>query len=127
MDEIKAYTPTLRQKTQSFIQDALQRLGMSTYGANRAAYGFTGGGSQNMGMGLLDFTPVGLAYGLQEGSQAIGRGINMGGVDGAIEGGFGALEVGLNTLPAAAATRPLIGKARAAFKNRTTKPSLLME
>lgn len=127
MDEIKPYNPTLRQKTQQFVQDALQRMGMSTYGANRAAYGITGGGSQNMGVGLLDFTPVGLAYGLQEGGQAINRGIEMGGVDGAIEGGFGALEVGLNAIPGAAATRPLVRKAAGAMKNRFNSPSLLMD
>lgn len=116
MDELKPWNPTLRQKTQQLVQSALQRMGMSTYGSNRAAYGITGGGSQNMGMGLLDFTPVGLAYGVQEGGQAIGRGRDMGGVDGAIEGGFGLLEVGLNTLPAAAATKPLVKKTRNLFR-----------
>jgi hypothetical protein len=127
MDEIKAYNPTLRQKTQAFVQDALKRMGMSTYGANRAAYGITGGGSQNMGMGLLDFTPLGLAYGLQEGAQAIDRGMDIGGVDGAIEGGFGALEVGLNALPAAAATRPIARRVGAAIKKNLGQNSLLMD
>jgi hypothetical protein len=107
MPGMTAYNPTLRQKTQALLQQFLEQAGMSRYQANRQAYNVTGGGDQNMGVGLLDFTPAGLVYGAQEGAQAIDRGMTMGGVDGAIEGGMGLLEVGLNALPAAAATRPL--------------------
>lgn len=121
MDELKPWNPTMRQSTQMFMQELLQRMGMSPYGANRGAYGFAGGGTHNMGMGLLDFTPVGLAFGLQEGSQAIRRGMDIGGPEGAVEGGLGLLEVGLNAIPAAAATRPLVKKGKSFVQRKLGK------
>jgi hypothetical protein len=114
---------TWRERTQAGVQDGLERLGMGRGSANRAAYGIAGGGEQNMGMGLLDATPVGVAFGLQEGKRAIDRGRAIGGVEGAVEGGLGLLEVGLNAIPAVAATRGLVKKGGRALKRRLGRAS----
>lgn len=116
--ELRALDPTIRQRMQMGLADMFQRAGMSPYEANRQAYGFTGGGDRNMGMGLLDATPLGIVFGLQEGSRAIGRGREMGGIEGGVEAGLGLLEVGLNSVPAALATRPLVRRGRDMIRNR---------
>jgi hypothetical protein len=117
MAELREWKPTLRQKTQSAIQRGLEAVGLDRGTARRYGYNIAGGqGSDMAGMGLLDLTPVGLAYGMQEGAQAVNRGRQIGGLEGALEGGMGLLEVGLNALPAAAATRPLVRSARQAMQ-----------
>lgn len=78
-DTIKNYTPTWRESTASSIQSMLMnRFGMSAYDAMKMAQKFTGGGQGAVaGMGLLDVTPVGLAFGAQEGGTAAGQGAAM--------------------------------------------------
>lgn len=123
MAEMKEYNPSLRERTQQLIAQLLQRTGMSSYEANRHAYGFTGQGSNAIEpqIGLLDFTPAGLVYGLQDGARSIERGRNIGGVDGAIEGGLGLLEVGLSATPAAFTTAALVRGGRKAARSKRDK------
>jgi hypothetical protein len=110
MAELRAYEPTWREKVHAGIQRGFEALGMPRYQANRKAYSIAGGGNENLGIGLLDLTPAGLAFGAQEGVQSVERGMNMGGVEGAIEGGFGLLEAGLSAVPAYKVTAPLVRK-----------------
>lgn len=102
--ELRNWDPSIRDRIAHGASDFLTRLGMDRREANRQARALAGSRHDGGPIGLLDFTPAGIAFGIQEGSQAIQRGRNMGGVEGAIEGGFGALEVGLSAIPAAATT-----------------------
>lgn len=115
LPEMWAHDPTLRERTQDAISRGLQRVGLSPYEANRNADSITGSralGAENLGIGLLDFTPAGLVFGLQEGGRAVERGRNIGGVEGAIQGGLGLLEIGLNAIPGALTTRAVVNNLR---------------
>lgn len=76
MDQMRAYEPTWRERAASGLQDVLMsRFGMSAYDAMKMAQKITGGGQGAVaGMGLLDVTPVGLAFGAQEGGLQAGEG-----------------------------------------------------
>jgi hypothetical protein len=111
MAELRSYDPTWRQRLQATMQDGLERMGMNRYRANELSYNITGGGDQNMGLGLLDITPAGAVFGVQEGSRAAREGYNMGGVEGAVHGGLGVLEAGLNALPGAKMAAPAVKRA----------------
>ena len=76
MDQMRAYEPTWRERAASGLQDVLMsRFGMSAYDAMKMAQKITGGGQGAVaGMGLLDATPVGLAFGAQEGGLQAGEG-----------------------------------------------------
>lgn len=78
-DTIKNYQPTWRENSSSSLQSMLMdRFGMSAYDAMKMAQKVTGGGQGLVGgMGLLDFTPVGLAFAAQEGGTAAGQGAAM--------------------------------------------------
>lgn len=78
-DTIKNYEPTWRENSSSSLQSMLMdRFGMSAYNAMKMAQKVTGGGQGLVGgMGLLDFTPVGLAFAAQEGGTAAGQGAAM--------------------------------------------------
>lgn len=77
MDQMRAYEPTWRERAASGLQNVLMsRFGMSAYDAMKMAQKFTGGGQGAVaGMGLLDVTPVGLAFGAQEGGLQAGEGV----------------------------------------------------
>lgn len=113
MDQMRAYEPTWRERAASGLQDMLMsRFGMSAYDAMKMAQKITGGGQGAVaGMGLLDATPVGLAFGAQEGGLQAGEGAARaagGDVMGGLLGvGAGALSLAGTPVakPAAAAGR----------------------
>ena len=78
----KAYNPTLRDKAAGLLSG----LFGDTYQTNLFSRGLLGssglGGGQGpiAGMGLLDMTPLGAAFALEEAGRKIGRGDRVGGV-----------------------------------------------
>lgn len=115
--ELRNWNPTARDRAQQAIAGLLQRLGMSSYEANRQGRAFAGSRGPDGGIGLLDLTPAGLVFGAQEGSQAYQMGRNIGGAEGAVESGLGLLEVGLSALPA----RPMTRSAMNALRGRPSR------
>ena len=72
-DELKAWTPTLRQRSASALQDLFIKMGADPYRAMGMAQRFTGG--DRSAVGLADFTPVGLLYGAEEAGKQTGQGV----------------------------------------------------
>jgi len=105
MDQLKAYEPTWRERAASGLQDMLMsRFGMSAYDAMKMAQKVTGGGQGAVGgMGLLDVTPVGLAFGAQEGGLQAGEGAARA-AGGDVGGGL--LGMGLGALAVAPIAKP---------------------
>lgn len=97
-DRISNYEPTWRESTATSLQSILMdRFGMSAYDAMKMAQRFTGGGQGAVGgMGLLDATPVGLAFGAQEGGTAAGQGAAMVEQGNALQGLLGMAAGGLS-------------------------------
>jgi len=64
----QAYTPTWRERVAGLLQDGFERMGWSRYGARKVGESIAGGPGSNlpMGLGLLDATPVGLAFAREE-------------------------------------------------------------
>jgi hypothetical protein len=105
MDQLKAYEPTWRERAASGLQDMLMsRFGMSAYDAMKMAQKVTGGGQGAVaGMGLLDVTPAGLAFGAQEGGLQAGQGAARA-AGGDVGGGL--LGMGLGALAVAPIAKP---------------------
>jgi hypothetical protein len=69
--QLMPYEPTMREKTEQVITDFLANtMGMNKFTARDTAEGITGSTSSDarnpLGIGLMDFTPVGLVFGGQE-------------------------------------------------------------
>jgi hypothetical protein len=69
--EIRPYDPTKRERTQAAIADLLQSYGLagSNYQAQKLSKNITGTMDENaplMGIGLMDFTPAGLVFAVDE-------------------------------------------------------------
>ena len=96
MAELRPYNPTLRERTKQYIAGALTNLGMDNYRAQKTARGFTGSTRPDLNMaeasGVLEFTPVGLAFGLDESYRGLQSAQTP--VDYAIEGTIGAVTLG---------------------------------
>lgn len=101
----KAYNPTLRDKAAGLLSG----LFGDTYQTNLFSRGLLGssglGGGQGpiAGMGLLDMTPLGAAFALEEAGRKIGRGDRLG----------GAADAALAVVPIPAAARVAKGGAKA--------------
>lgn len=77
MSELKAYDPTLRERAAEILQGFFRdRLGMSEYKARQRAQTILGGASSNLplGIGVVDATPAGLPFAVQEGGLMAGEG-----------------------------------------------------
>jgi hypothetical protein len=83
MAELKAWEPSNRDKLASWIQSMLEAGGMERAAARRHARSVTGttmgteqvGGIAGTGMGVLDFTPLALGFGAEEGGKMAGQGV----------------------------------------------------
>jgi hypothetical protein len=102
----KAYRPTMRDQAGSLLSSVLG----NTYQGNRIArnvFGSSGlgGGQGNLlgGLGLLDLTPIGAAFALEEAGRQIGGGQPV----------TGAANVALGMVPIPAAARAVKGGAKA--------------
>jgi hypothetical protein len=100
------YDPTMRERAQYRIADFLMSHGMDSYAANLRARNVVGDPNLDFSspgaMGILDLTPLGSIFGLQEAGRTVRRGLNT---DDAMTTGVGALE-GILSL---ADTIPLVG------------------
>lgn len=100
------YDPTMRERAQYRIADFLMSHGMDPYAANLRARNVVGDPNLDFSspgaMGILDLTPIGSIFGLQEAGRTVRRGLNT---DDAMTTGMGALE-GILSL---ADTIPLVG------------------
>ena len=96
MAELRPYNPTLRERTKQYVAGALTNLGMDNYMAQKTARGFTGSTRPDLNMaeasGVLEFTPVGLAFGLDESARGLKTAQTP--LDYAIEGTIGAVTLG---------------------------------
>ena len=96
MAELRPYNPTLRERTKQTIAGALTNLGMDNYMAQKTARGITGTTRPDLNMaeasGVLEFTPVGLAFGLDESARGLKTAQTP--LDYAIEGTIGAVTLG---------------------------------
>lgn len=91
---------TMRQNKTAQMQDALIRQGMDPYMAgsySRRTMGDTAPTDGGLGIGLADFTPLGAAYGVQEGARNVAQGYERGSP---LQMGAGVLEAGINLLEA---------------------------
>jgi len=92
---------TLRQRGAARVQDALIRRGIDPYVAgsySRRILGDTAPTDGGFGIGLADFTPLGIPFGIQEGARTARSGYEQGDP---LQMGLGALEAGLNVVGAA--------------------------
>tara|TARA_R110002167_G_C12655144_1_gene649465 strand:- start:253 stop:1926 length:1674 start_codon:yes stop_codon:yes gene_type:complete len=71
--EMRSYNPTWREKSSATMQDVLMNFGIEPYKAGQFSRQVMGG---NDNIGLADFTPVGMAFGVQEGDRTYQRGLN---------------------------------------------------
>jgi len=73
--ELQPRELTLRESHQASISNILLKTGMAENerSARSMASSFVGGEGQPLGLGALDFTPLGAAYGLEESGQDIAR------------------------------------------------------
>jgi hypothetical protein len=94
-DTLEPYRPTLRDNARNNIRDTLEDWGVSEGAAYRAAKGIAGEENPTdggLGIGLMDFTPLGLPMGAQEARRDFNRasdnedyvGMGLAGVDGAL-------------------------------------------
>lgn len=106
--QARAYQPTMRDKAAGLLSGLLG----DTYQGNLFSRGLLGssglGGGQGpiAGMGLLDMTPLGAAFALEEAGRKIGHGDRVGGV----------ADASLAVVPIPAAARAAKGGARAMVK-----------
>lgn len=74
--ELDVYRPTFRDNARNNIRDGLMGLGMSEGVSQKVAKGLAGEENPTdggMGMGLLDFTPLGIPMGVQEARRDFNR------------------------------------------------------
>lgn len=112
--QAKAYRPTMRDQAGSLLSNVLG----NTYQGNRIArnvFGSSGlgGGQGNLlgGLGLLDLTPIGAAFALEEAGRQIGGGQPV----------TGAANVALGMVPVPGAARAAKGGAKALQDVRITR------
>lgn len=122
MDQLKAYEPTWRERAASGLQDMLMsRFGMSAYDAMKMAQKVTGGGQGAVGgMGLLDVTPAGLAFGAQEGGLQAGQGAARA-AGGDVGGGLLGMGLGALSLAGAPVGKPAAAAGRYAGVSKAPK------
>jgi hypothetical protein len=101
-DRIKAWTPTMRDRAQSWAQERLEAAGMSRYKARQLASRFTGGSGSIVG--AADFVPfVGGGMALEEGAGLLdegGESMKAGNVGGGLlDVGLGAMAIGGTVIP----------------------------
>jgi hypothetical protein len=115
----KAYRPTMRDQAGSLLSNVLG----NTYQGNRIArnvFGSSGlgGGQGNLlgGLGLLDLTPIGAAFALEEAGRQIGGGQPV----------TGAANVALGMVPIPGAARAAKGGAKALGRALAGKPSRIV-
>jgi hypothetical protein len=96
-DTIAAYKPTRRQNVGRNIQESLKGLGLPEGNARSVAEGVAGTGPNTLGMGLADFSPLGLVFGVEEGIDQFKRGQNS---DSKTDMAMGAGIAGLSVLGA---------------------------
>ena len=114
-DEMRASSPTIRQRGSSGLQEGMENIGIRRQNARRAAQTIMGGDSSALpiGLGVADFVPfLGTTMGLEEGAEAAGEAYDSakrgdyidaaGGVAGAaaglIPGGYSTYKAGKNML-----------------------------
>jgi hypothetical protein len=103
--QAKAYQPTMRDNAAGLLQN----LFGDSYAVNKfsrgllGSSGLGGGAGPIAGMGLLDMTPLGAAFALEEAGRKIGRGDRVGGV----------ADAALAVVPIPAAARVAKGGAKA--------------
>jgi len=104
---LQAPDPTLRQRGAARVQDKLIGAGLDPYVAgsySRRIFGDTAPTDGGMGIGLADLTPLGIPFGIQEGSRTAVQGYQQGDP---LKMGFGALEAGLGILEATPLTKAI--------------------
>ena len=75
-DEMRASSPTIRQRGSSGLQEGMESIGIRRQNARRAAQTIMGGDSSALpiGLGVADFVPfLGTTMGLEEGAEAAGE------------------------------------------------------
>jgi hypothetical protein len=114
-DEIRATSPTIRQRMSGGLQEGLEGIGIRRQNARRAAQTLAGGDSSALpfGLGIADFVPfLGTTMGLEEGAELMGEAYDSAkrgdyldaaaGVAGAaaelIPGGYSTVKAGKNML-----------------------------
>lgn len=91
---------TMRQTAANRAQDKMISEGMDPYVAglySRRIFGDTAPTDGGLGIGLADFTPLGIPFGIQEGSRTAAQGYQQGDP---LQMGLGALEAGMGLLEA---------------------------
>ena len=111
--QAKAYDPTMRDRAAGLLQN----LFGDSYAVNKfsrgllGSSGLGGGAGPIAGMGLLDMTPLGAAFALEEAGRKIGRGDRVGGV----------ADAALAVVPIPAAARAAKGGAKAVARRVAPK------
>lgn len=111
--QARAYQPTMRDNAAGLLQN----LFGDSYAVNRfsrgllGSSGLGGGAGPIAGMGLLDMTPLGAAFALEEAGRKIGRGDRAGGV----------ADAALAVVPIPAAARVAKGGAKAVARGVAPK------
>jgi GNAT superfamily N-acetyltransferase len=114
---LEAPDPTLRQRGAARVQDRLIRAGLGPYLAgsySRRIMGDTAPTDGGLGIGLADFSPLGMVFGTQEGARTARAGYEQGDP---VQMGLGAVEAGLGILEATPLTA-VIGRGIAATARR---------
>jgi hypothetical protein len=104
---LEAPDPTLRQRGAARVQDGLISAGLDPYVAgsySRRIVGDTAPTDGGLGIGLADFTPLGMVFGTQEGARTAVQGYQQGDP---VQMGLGALEAGLGILEATPLTKAI--------------------
>lgn len=110
---LESYDPTIRDNMRVGIQEKLKGYGLDDNLSSQIAYNLAGSRNPTDGTGgggALDFTPVGIATGVQEGFRDARRGLSSGDY---AQAGLGVAEAGLNVLgalPGAKAAYRGVGK-----------------
>lgn len=108
---------TMRQTAANRAQDRMIIEGVDPYVAglySRRIFGDTAPTDGGLGIGLADFTPLGIPFGIQEGSRTAAQGYQQGDP---LQMGLGALEAGMGLLEATPLTAA-IGRGIAATASR---------
>lgn len=109
----EGYSPTVRDKLRVGIQQRLVDMGLDKSMAYHLAYSVAGSEQPtdgSLGIGLADFSPLGLPMGAQEGTRAVQRGVDKGDY---LEAGLGGLEAALSVagaIPGVKATGKYVSK-----------------
>lgn len=115
--EVDKYSPTMRQNLASNIAEGFKSLGLDEQNSREVAELISGRENPtdgSWGMGLADFSPLGIPMGIQEGSRQIERGYNS---DSAMDMSLGALNAGLSVVEAIPGGK-LVGKAISKTANK---------